>query len=240
MGVTAAKNGQNRSRSGSFFYWSNMLDSIFFLEKLCIDFAIDIWLNDFFSLSITEFIQPQHLWPYIQQNLIQQNHLANHAFLTSHHPQLHHPHQQHHPQQSQSPHHPHHLVQMNGASPAANNNNNNNNGSSNSSSGSNCNGNNSCSNTTSEAGSLPNSPDLQDDGTRLQQQQSSAQQPQQQQQQQQPRDNKIIAKPLPSRPMPFLQHGLNHPHLHSLLAHCRNPYLPGKISFPLNEKGRKS
>ncbi|EDS42748.1 homeobox protein dbx [Culex quinquefasciatus] len=115
---------------------------------------------------------------------------------------------------------------MNGASPAANNNNNNNNGSSNSSSGSNCNGNNSCSNTTSEAGSLPNSPDLQDDGTRLQQQQSSAQQPQQQQQQQQPRDNKIIAKPLPSRPMPFLQHGLNHPHLHSLLAHCRNPYLP--------------
>ncbi|KAL1381070.1 hypothetical protein pipiens_001398 [Culex pipiens pipiens] len=26
--------------------------------------------------------------------------------------------------------------------------------------------------------------------------------------------------------MPFLQHGLNHPHLHSLLAHCRNPYLP--------------
>lgn len=128
---------------------------------------------------------------------------------------------------------------MNGASPAANNNNNNNNGSSNSSSGSNCNGNNSCSNTTSEAGSLPNSPDLQDDGTRLQQQQSSAQQPQQQQQQQQPRDNKIIAKPLPSRPMPFLQHGLNHPHLHSLLAHCRNPYLPGKIYLPFKREREK-
>ncbi|KAL9701934.1 hypothetical protein quinque_005375 [Culex quinquefasciatus] len=34
--------------------------------------------------------------------------------------------------------------------------------------------------------------------------------------------------------MPFLQHGLNHPHLHSLLAHCRNPYLPGGPQvFPL-------
>ncbi|XP_058834274.1 BEACH domain-containing protein lvsD [Topomyia yanbarensis] len=171
-----------------------------------------------------EFIQPQHLWPYIQQNLIQQNHLVNPAFFTNHFPP-HHPHQQ----QPQSPHHTHHLV--NGGSPTAGNNNNNNNNSSssnnnhnNSSNGSNCNSNNSCSNTTSEAGSLPNSPDLQDDGSRLQQQSAA----------QQPRDNKIIAKPLPSRPMPFLQHGLNHPHLHSLLAHCRNPYLPGGPQvFPL-------
>uniref|UniRef100_A0AAG5D2C1 Homeobox domain-containing protein n=1 Tax=Anopheles atroparvus TaxID=41427 RepID=A0AAG5D2C1_ANOAO len=50
----------------------------------------------------------------------------------------------------------------------------------------------------------------------------------------QPRDNKIIAKPLPSRPTPFLHHSLNHPHLHSLLAHCRNPYMPGGPQvFPL-------
>lgn len=42
-----------------------------------------------------------------------------------------------------------------------------------------------------------------------------------------------LAKPLASRPPPtFLHHaaaGLNHPHLHSLLAHCRNPYIGGKF-----------
>lgn len=39
-------------------------------------------------------------------------------------------------------------------------------------------------------------------------------------------DKQIIAKPLASRPPPpFLHHTLNHPHLHSLLAHCRNPYI---------------
>ncbi|XP_055708765.1 uncharacterized protein LOC129804988 [Phlebotomus papatasi] len=50
------------------------------------------------------------------------------------------------------------------------------------------------------------------------------------------RDNKVIAKPLASRPAPFLHHGLNHPHLHSLLAHCRNPYMGGGSGpqvFPL-------
>lgn len=41
----------------------------------------------------------------------------------------------------------------------------------------------------------------------------------------------IIAKPLPSRPTPFLPHSLQHPHLHSLLAHCRNPYMSGKCRF---------
>lgn len=52
------------------------------------------------------------------------------------------------------------------------------------------------------------------------------------------RDNRVIAKPLPNRPTPFIAaaaaaaaatgHGsLNHPHLHSLLTHCRNPYLGG-------------
>lgn len=36
----------------------------------------------------------------------------------------------------------------------------------------------------------------------------------------------MIAKPLASRPAPpFLHHTLSHPHLHSLLAHCRNPYM---------------
>ncbi|XP_055625175.1 putative uncharacterized protein DDB_G0291608 [Toxorhynchites rutilus septentrionalis] len=169
-----------------------------------------------------EFMQPQHLWPYIQHNLIQHSHLANPAFLANHHPQHH-----HNPQQSLSPQHHHHLVQVNGGSPVTANNNNNNNSNGSNCNSSNNNNNNNCSNTPSESGSLPNSPDLQDDGTRLQQQHPASQQ-------QQPRDNKIIAKPLPSRPMPFLQHGLNHPHLHSLLAHCRNPYLPGGPQvFPL-------
>lgn len=40
----------------------------------------------------------------------------------------------------------------------------------------------------------------------------------------------VIAKPLPSRPTPFLPHSLQHPHLHSLLAHCRNPYMSGKFT----------
>ncbi|KAH8349909.1 hypothetical protein KR084_009168 [Drosophila pseudotakahashii] len=44
----------------------------------------------------------------------------------------------------------------------------------------------------------------------------------------------VIAKPMPSRPTPFLPHTLNHPHLHSLLAHCRNPYMSvGAQVFPL-------
>lgn len=48
---------------------------------------------------------------------------------------------------------------------------------------------------------------------------------------QQSKDNKIIAKPLASRPTPFIHHGINHPHLHTLLAHCRNPYMTGKLTF---------
>lgn len=28
-----------------------------------------------------------------------------------------------------------------------------------------------------------------------------------------------------------MHHGINHPHLHSLLAHCRNPYMAGKLYF---------
>ena len=123
----------------------------------------------------TEFIQPQNLWPYIQQNLIQQNHLTNPAFITNNH----HHHSHHlHPNSNN-------LVSLvNGV-----NNNNNNNGSDSNVS---CNNNNS-----SPEHHVVDS-----------------------------RDNKVIAKPLPSRP--FMHHGINHPHLHSLLAHCRNPYMTGK------------
>ena len=122
---------------------------------------------------IPEFIQPQHLWPYIQQNLIQQNHLVNSAFITN----VHHSHNLHHSSHL-SPH------ANNDGAPLPTNNTNKN-----------------------------HSPDLQTDS----------------------RDNKVIAKPLPSRPMPFtgnisLHHGLNHPHLHSLLAHCRNPYMGGEFA----------
>ncbi|KFB48303.1 AGAP005727-PA-like protein [Anopheles sinensis] len=190
--------------------------------------------------SSCEFIQPQHLWPYIQQNLIQQNHLANPAFLAAHPHHPHHPHQQqqhphhqhhhHHPQQQQGPpasHHPlspqqqqqqqqqQHLAQVNGGS--------HNSASPNGHPGHQHHHHQSSSNSTSESGSLPNSPELQDDG-RMAAAVAALQ----------PRDNKIIAKPLPSRPTPFLHHSLNHPHLHSLLAHCRNPYMPGGPQvFPL-------
>uniref|UniRef100_A0A182FE60 Uncharacterized protein n=1 Tax=Anopheles albimanus TaxID=7167 RepID=A0A182FE60_ANOAL len=206
------------------------------------------------------FIQPQHLWPYIQQNLIQQNHLANPAFLAAHphhpHPALHnhhhhHHHQHHHQQHHQHPmsphshhHHHHHQQQQqqqqshlgsaNGVnvsgptgSPTAGL------GSQHPhhhpahqhplSAGANATTN-SSSNSASESGSLPNSPELQDEATGRLVATAALQ----------PRDNKVIAKPLPSRPTPFLHHSLNHPHLHSLLAHCRNPYMPGGPQvFPL-------
>uniref|UniRef100_A0A182PCB2 Homeobox domain-containing protein n=1 Tax=Anopheles epiroticus TaxID=199890 RepID=A0A182PCB2_9DIPT len=180
-----------------------------------------------------------HLWPYIQQNLIQQNHLANPAFLGAHPHHPHHqqlpPHHHHHPHHHPHHHH-HHHPQQPGAhplsphqqhlgpsgSPTGGHPANNGNGNTSSSNNGPHHLHNSSSNSTSESGSLPNSPELQD-GPALQQQQ-----------QQQQRDNKIIAKPLPSRPTPFLHHSLNHPHLHSLLAHCRNPYMPGGPQvFPL-------
>jgi hypothetical protein len=121
----------------------------------------------------TEFIQPQNLWPYIQQNLIQQNHLANPAFITNGH------------------HHPHHLhPNVNNLAAHANN------GNGSESNGLSCSSNNN-----------NNSPEHHAVDSR---------------------DNKVIAKPLPSRP--FMHHGINHPHLHSLLAHCRNPYMTGSHS----------
>lgn len=142
------------------------------------------WLfHPIFSFSRTEFIQPQNLWPYIQQNLIQQNHLTNPAFIHNNH---HHSHHLHPNPNSLASH-------VNGVS----NNNNNNHSESN---GLSCNNNN---NSSPEHHAVDS------------------------------RDNKVIAKPLPSRP--FMHHGINHPHLHSLLAHCRNPYMTGtQINFKLN------
>ncbi|XP_037047901.1 uncharacterized protein LOC119082492 [Bradysia coprophila] len=118
-----------------------------------------------------EFIQPQHIWPYIQHNFIQQSQIQSHGYHinnNSHH---------------------------NNISPTNNN--------------------------PSEIDNLSNGSqpgsELQDDN-RLH-----------------PRDKQLIAKPLASRPTPFIHHGINHPHLHSLLAHCRNPYMAagGPQVFPL-------
>lgn len=134
------------------------------------------WLSTQLFLSQTEFIQPQNLWPYIQQNLIQQNHLTNPAFIHNNH------------------HHSHHLHPNSVASHVNGVSNNNNHSESN---GLSCNNNN---NSSPEHHAVDS------------------------------RDNKVIAKPLPSRP--FMHHGINHPHLHSLLAHCRNPYMTGtQINF---------
>uniref|UniRef100_A0A336MTA7 CSON004317 protein n=1 Tax=Culicoides sonorensis TaxID=179676 RepID=A0A336MTA7_CULSO len=162
-----------------------------------------------------EFIQPQHLWPYIQQNLIQQNHLVNsNTFIGNHHHHHHHHH-----------HHNGNSNQQNHLSPTTNGVNNCNNN----------NNNDNCVQQQQQGGHHPNrnsSPiTMNVNGENNETNPISG------------RDNKIIAKPLPSRPGPppsFLaaaaaHHGLNHPHLHSLLAHCRNPYMggAGPQVFPL-------
>uniref|UniRef100_A0A1A9W4N3 Homeobox domain-containing protein n=1 Tax=Glossina brevipalpis TaxID=37001 RepID=A0A1A9W4N3_9MUSC len=123
-------------------------------------------LLHYFWRASDEFMQPQHIWPYLQQNFIHHPHFPHPAFLTHqtangnnkptaplhHHPQHHYPMS--------------HVQQTSMAT----------------------------------AHSQPG----------------------------------IIAKPLPSRPTPFLPHSLQHPHLHSLLAHCRNPYMSvGAQVFPL-------
>lgn len=113
-----------------------------------------------------EFIQPQHIWPYIQHNFIHQSQIQSQGYHVNNN--------QHH------------------VSPSSNISDNDN----------------------LSNGAQPTS-ELQDDN-RLH--------PRDKQQQQQ---QQLIAKPLASRPTPFLHHGLNHPHLHSLLAHCRNPYIGG-------------
>jgi hypothetical protein len=110
----------------------------------------------------------------------------------------HHHHHHHHPLHPNSA-----IVAMNGA-PNNNNNSNNNNLNGSHNSGDSVNGlPSSCNNNNNNTSSNNNSPEHHADN----------------------RDNKIIAKPLPSRP--FIHHGINHPHLHSLLAHCRNPYMTG-------------
>ena len=116
----------------------------------------------FFSSQNLEFIQPQHIWPYIQHNFIQQQTQIQSQGYHVNNNQLH-------------------------VSPT---------------------------NSIGENDNLPNGahsvPDNMQDDNRLQ-----------------PRDKQLIAKPLASRPAPFIHHGLSHPHLHSLLAHCRNPYMSG-------------
>lgn len=127
-----------------------------------------------------EFIQPQHIWPYIQHNFIHQSQIQSQGYHVNSNNQ------------------PHHV-----SSPTANGINEN-----------------------------DNPP----------QQNGNSQQQQQQQQQPvtdlqddnrlHPRDKQqLIAKPLASRPAPYIHHGLNHPHLHSLLAHCRNPYMTGNVKI---------
>ncbi|XP_055845274.1 homeobox protein B-H2 [Episyrphus balteatus] len=146
-----------------------------------------------------EFIQPQHIWPYIQQNFIQHTQFPHPAFLTNSNSCQ--------PQTTSSPgstisdsdNHPN-----SNTNNSNNNNNNNTNGSSHLHNDSNQNG-----------GCYGGG----DDNRRHQGATTEKQ---------------VIAKPMPSRPTPFLPHGLNHPHLHSLLAHCRNPYMNvGAQVFPL-------
>nr|XP_036217672.1 uncharacterized protein LOC106625751 [Bactrocera oleae] len=234
-----------------------------------------------------EFIQPQHIWPYLQQNFIHHTHFPHPAFLT-HHPHTHplthaHSHLAHHP------HLPPHQLNTIGAangnscqpqtaasssSPGSTISDSDNHSTGTGGSGSGCNGNNNnnSNNITNtidgrpyEGGVVGGHNDcgnaLEDNNNRRLNLSTMAQEKQQQQQQQQlapshlqspahqlqahmpphhsplpgqAAGHQVIAKPLPSRPTPFLPHSLQHPHLHSLLAHCRNPYMSvGAQVFPL-------
>ncbi|XP_055915029.1 homeobox protein B-H2 [Eupeodes corollae] len=147
-----------------------------------------------------EFIQPQHIWPYIQQNFIQHTQFPHPAFLTNSNSCQ--------PQTTSSP---GSTISDSDNHPNSNNNNNNSNGSSHLHNDSNQNG--GCYGGGGGGGGGG------DDNRRHQGATTEKQ---------------VIAKPMPSRPTPFLPHGLNHPHLHSLLAHCRNPYMNvGAQVFPL-------
>ncbi|XP_067642806.1 uncharacterized protein Dbx [Eurosta solidaginis] len=229
-----------------------------------------------------EFIQPQHIWPYLQQNFIHHTHFPHPAFLTHHHPHTHplahaHPHLTHH---SHLPTH-----QLNSIGATANGNScqpqtaaasssspgstisdsdNHSTGTGGSSSGNNSNANNAINDSRPYEGvgghnDNVNANNIEDSNNRrlnLPTAQEKQQQLQQQLQQgpthlQQHQlqshmaphhsplsgptsGHQVIAKPLPSRPTPFLPHSLQHPHLHSLLAHCRNPYMSvGAQVFPL-------
>ncbi|XP_043069163.1 H2.0-like homeobox protein [Drosophila bipectinata] len=225
-----------------------------------------------------EFIQPQHIWPYLQQNFMQQH---SHQYQQHHqHQQQQHPHQQHqqlpvavagHPHPHHHPHHhhpgpghahfphpaflthqlpphqqQHHQHQQQQQHPG-----------------------NSCQPQTASSSSSPGSTISDSDNNHsangntgnpgqdgrphemgsADEDNANRRLTQDKQHQQQqlpggpghptptpppPPPPPVIAKPMPSRPTPFLPHTLNHPHLHSLLAHCRNPYMSvGAQVFPL-------
>ncbi|XP_073840058.1 homeobox protein Dbx [Musca autumnalis] len=213
-----------------------------------------------------EFMQPQHIWPYLQQNFTHHPHFPHPAFLT--HQQHHHQHQQN-PQQlningnisvnscqpqttsssspgstiSDSDNHSTCTANSISTNTSCNNSSNNNNNSN--SLSSNNNGPNDKDNSqqhhstetednnrrhgmplaTTPGQEKPTMP-LHNPGGGGIGPPLHGQQPQHPQ--------AVIAKPLPSRPTPFLPHSLQHPHLHSLLAHCRNPYMSvGAQVFPL-------
>ncbi|XP_054731954.1 uncharacterized protein LOC129240280 [Anastrepha obliqua] len=227
-----------------------------------------------------EFIQPQHIWPYLQQNFIHHTHFPHPAFLTHH---LHtHPLSHAHPPLPHHPHLPPHQLNPIGAangnscqpqtaasssSPGStisdSDNHSTGTGASSSGSGSNSNnitntidgrpyegvgsghndgGSNAIEDNNNRRLNLPTAQEKQQ-----QQQASPHLQPHSVQHQLQSHmaphhsplsgqaaGHQVIAKPLPSRPTPFLPHSLQHPHLHSLLAHCRNPYMSvGAQVFPL-------
>ena len=201
-------------------------------------------LNIIFCFVILEFMQPQHIWPYLQQNFIHHPHFPHPAFLTQHHngnscqPQT---------TLSSSPgstisdsdNHSTCTTNSIGTNGCCTNGNNNNNNNGNNNNGNISNSNFNSHNNDKDSNEEDNNrrqtmPTGQEKAiTPLQQPSSSSsssgdphmhpQQPQHPQ--------AVIAKPLPSRPTPFLPHSMQHPHLHSLLAHCRNPYLSGKSKF---------
>lgn len=193
-------------------------------------------------------MQPQHIWPYLQQNFIHHPHFPHPAFLTQHHngnscqPQT---------TLSSSPgstisdsdNHSTCTTNSIGTTTSCNNANNNN--------GNNNNGNHSNNNFNSHNNEKDSNeednnrrhilPTGQEKATTPLQQPSNgvgggphmhSQQPQHPQ--------AVIAKPLPSRPTPFLPHSLQHPHLHSLLAHCRNPYMSGKLKTKTIHKSKST
>ncbi|XP_037949815.1 homeobox protein 4 [Teleopsis dalmanni] len=160
-------------------------------------------------------MQPQHIWPYLQQNFIHHTHFPHPAFLTQTNGNSCQP-------QATSSSSPGSTISdsdnhSTGTITSSNNNTNNNN-------------NNDC---RPHEGVLHNDNNTIEDNNNRRLVQS-----QQDKQLLNPHPahtaHQVIAKPMPSRPTPFLPHSLNHPHLHSLLAHCRNPYMSvGAQVFPL-------
>lgn len=189
-----------------------------------------------FHVLLIEFMQPQHIWPYLQQNFIHHPHFPHPAFLTQHHngnscqPQT---------TLSSSPGSTisdsdnlsttNSITNTNTACGNSNSNNNNNNNHSNNNIDKDNNEEDNNRRHTMPTGQENPATPLQHPGIAGGgggggiMPHMHAQQPQHPQ--------AVIAKPLPSRPTPFLPHSLQHPHLHSLLAHCRNPYMSGKFSY---------